>query len=119
MLALDSQWKLVLSIDAPPQIILLDEHFLDTVVTCFPRRWDSQRPGDTTTDKTDVLQNIIDLLNGNQGQKIRTAWSLAEFIVDYCTRNVFDSENMPDEEHQFLEFFSHSISNVVSMDIIS
>ena len=110
---------------------VLIQIYLDTVVTCFPQRWNTQiKPTDemktdpfalnrpsfkTTSDKTDVLQSIVELLSGNQRQKIRTAWSLAEFIVDYCARNVFDSENMPEEDHQFLEFFSRSISDVVSI----
>ncbi|KAE9382236.1 hypothetical protein N431DRAFT_458772 [Stipitochalara longipes BDJ] len=124
--------------DAFPAVLMVGQCWLwilngNTVITCFPQRWNTQlnpitttpdipfalheKPYDMTNDKTDVLQNIVYLLSGVQGQKARTAWGLAEFIVHYCARSVFDSENMPDEEHQFLEFFSHSISNVMDKQV--
>ena len=102
----------------PLKLFILTHICLDTVITCFPSRWNVQKFNkEATDDSTDVLQTMVDLLRGDQGQKIRTAWSLAEFIVDYCSRSVFNHEIMPNEEYQFLEFFSRSISKVVSIDI--
>jgi hypothetical protein len=103
--------------------------YLDTVVTCFPQRWNTQvtptninvntrltRQKETqriTMDDTDVLQGILNRLDGDWRQRANTVWGLAEVIINYCAKNVLDSENMQGEEYQFMDFFSYSISNVV------
>jgi hypothetical protein len=64
-------------------------------------------------DDTDVLQGILNRLDGDWRQRANTVWGLAEVIINYCAKNVLDSENMQGEEYQFMDFFSYSISNVV------
>ena len=97
-----------------PPMLMVDQCWLwilgnNTVLTCFPHRWNRT----SQTDSTDVYEGILELLDDPlHRNKIQNAGQLASLIIDRCAGNVLDRDSIKDEHLRFLDFFDWSIDDL-------
>jgi hypothetical protein len=84
-----------------------DESFKsDIVLTCFPKRWCQNNPGDS-----DLLETMLKF--EGRGSPVSDIHSLIGLITSKCA-NIFDRSVAP-SDIQFMEYFESAIGKAVSL----
>jgi hypothetical protein len=91
-------------------VAMIDSHFLDLVITCFPQRWDQPK-----NDPLNVLDGIIEETNAKTRPPIQSVYDLAMLITSRCS-GVFDRHRLDDQNYQFLDMFENSIGVVTDRE---
>lgn len=97
-----------------PPMLMVDQCWLwvlrnNTVLTCFPHRWNRS----AQSDSTDVYESILEMLDDPiHRNKVQNAGQLASVIIDRCAGNVLDRDLIKDEHLRFLDFFDWSIDDL-------
>jgi Mg2+ and Co2+ transporter CorA len=97
-----------------PPMLMVDQCWLwilgnNTVLTCFPHRWNRS----AQTDSTDVYESILEMLDDPlHRNKFPNAGQLATMIIDRCAGNILDRDLIKDEHLRFLDFFDWSIDDL-------
>jgi Mg2+ and Co2+ transporter CorA len=97
-----------------PPMLMVDQCWLwilgnNTVLTCFPHRWNRS----AQSDSTDVYESILEILDDPlHRNKVQNAGQLASVIIDRCAGNVLDRDLIKDEHLRFLDFFDWSIDDL-------
>lgn len=74
----------------------------DTIVTCFPQRWDQPKQ-----DPLNVVDGIIEETNAKTRPRIQSVFDLAMVITERCA-GIFDRHRLDEQQYQFLDFFEVS-----------
>ncbi|KAJ4302959.1 hypothetical protein N0V90_001850 [Kalmusia sp. IMI 367209] len=98
-----------------PKVFMVDQLWMwvlgkDLIVTAFPQRW--QQP---KNDPLNVLDGIIENINSNTREPVRSVYDLAMIITSRCS-GVFDRHRMGDEDYQFLDMFESSIGEATETE---
>lgn len=97
-----------------PPMLMVDQCWLwilgnNTVLTCFPHRWNRS----SQSDSTDIYEGILELLDDPLHRtKVQNSGQLATLIIDRCAGNVLDRTLIKDEHLRFLDFFDWSIDDL-------
>lgn len=63
----------------------------------------------------EIIEDILQSLDFEESRcKIKNAMDLANFILDRCGSNMFDSKTLTSKRLRFLEIFDESINDLVS-----
>lgn len=97
-----------------PPMLMVDQCWLwilgsNTVLTCFPHRWNRRAQSDSTDVYESILEMLDDPLHRNN---VQNAGQLASMIIDRCAGNVLDRDLIKDENLRFLDFFDWSIDDL-------
>lgn len=82
----------------------------DTVITCFPERWDQPKQ-----DPLNVIDGIIEETNAKTRPPIQSVYDLAMLITSRCS-GMFDRHRLDDQDYQFLDMFESSIGSVTDKE---
>ena len=98
-----------------PKVFMVDQLWMwvlgkDLVVTAFPQRWQQPR-----NDPLNVLDGIIEHINSNTREDIKSVHDLAMIITSRCS-GVFDRHRMGDEDYQFIDMFESTIGEATEKE---
>src|SRR5436190_23518356 len=85
--------------------------FVDTIITCFPRRWSKNKP-----DPSAVHKRLRARLQFVRKGEIRNAFDLALVIIDECSRVFFDRTMTNERQPNLVDVFAEAIKGVVCTD---
>ncbi|KAI1327096.1 hypothetical protein F5Y16DRAFT_203129 [Xylariaceae sp. FL0255] len=93
----------------------------DTIVTCFPKRWDNPEAAKETTsqilDTGNILHSLLDRLKFKFREPVLSNTDLADMIMARCLGLHSDRSQWNNERHRYLEIFEHSINYVADEEI--
>ncbi|RMZ89162.1 hypothetical protein DV736_g3603, partial [Chaetothyriales sp. CBS 134916] len=111
-----SRKQLAPSVRGPPMLVV-DQLWMwviegETLVTCFPQRWGTAAQ---TDEHQEVIENILlSLEYEDRRNKITNIFQLANFIVDRCGSNMFESTPSTPKQLRCLEIFDESINDLIN-----
>ena len=83
---------------------------IDTVITCFPQRWDQPKQ-----DPLNVVDGIVEDTNAKTRPPIQSVYDLAMVITGRAS-GMFDRHRLDEQQYQFLDMFESSIGNVTDKE---
>ena len=97
------------------RVVMVDQLWMwildgNTIITCFPRRY-----GTNKQDMSGVHKSIRLRLKDDKSLRVRSVYDLALIIIDECCDTFFDRTKKVDRQPQVLEEFSTAIGDVVSV----
>ncbi|POS74046.1 ankyrin repeat and protein kinase domain-containing protein 1 [Diaporthe helianthi] len=98
-----------------PKVFMVDQLWLwilggDTVITCFPQRWD-QPP----QDPLNVIDGIVEETNAKTRPPIQSVYDLAMVITGRAS-GLFDRHRLHEQQFQFLDMFESSIGHITDQE---
>lgn len=102
-------------IESDPKVFMVDQLWMwvlgkDLLVTAFPQRWQQPR-----NDPLNVLDGIIEHINSNTREEIKSVFDLAMIITGRCS-GIFDRHRMGDENYQFIDMFESTIGEATEKE---
>ncbi|KUI64462.1 Ankyrin-3 [Cytospora mali] len=99
----------------PKKVFMVDQLWMwilggDTVVTCFPQRWDQPKQ-----DPLNVVDGIVEETNAKTRPPIQSVYDLALLITGRAA-GMFDRHRFDEQQYQFLDMFESSIGNVTDKE---
>ncbi|KAL2287684.1 hypothetical protein FJTKL_05055 [Diaporthe vaccinii] len=98
-----------------PKVFMVDQLWLwilggDTVITCFPQRWDQPKQ-----DPLNVIDGIVEETNAKTRPPIQSVYDLAMVITGRVS-GLFDRHRLHEQQFQFLDMFESSIGHVTDQE---
>lgn len=98
-----------------PKVFMVDQLWLwilggDTVITCFPQRWDQPKQ-----DPLNVVDGIVEETNAKTRPPIQSVYDLAMVITGRAS-GMFDRHRFDEQQYQFLDMFESSIGTVTDKE---
>jgi ankyrin repeat protein len=98
-----------------PKVFMVDQLWLwilggDTVITCFPQRWDQPKQ-----DPLNMIDGIVEETNAKTRPPIQSVYDLAMVIAGRAS-GLFDRHRLHEQQFQFLDMFESSIGHVTDQE---